>query len=318
MTFRHGPRVRGAAKFFTTSPRRVAQAFGLGLGLSVAGLAAWAAGARGNFVMPDAAPSEPPTYAAARAERSDSERITFVHYERHEGRRRHVADDDEDYRPHRHHAKLQASGIHFATLAPVGVAGAQPVCVRLCDGYFFPLPTSASDVASQGQACNSLCPDAPTEVYYRNGSEDIGAAVSATGKLYSALPVSMRYRTTSDETCTCHHSTVAYAPLRDPTLRHGDAIMTPAGFMVFRGVEGAPHGAGDFSAVDTAGLDKGERGALKEMERASLQPAHPTLRDWLLSQNAGPAMGPQAAARAPTQVAASAGGANKIRLLSWR
>ena len=47
---------------------------------------------------------------------------------------------------------------------------------------------------------------------------------------------------------------VAYAPLSDATLQRGDAIMTPAGFLVFKGVAGAPHGAGDFTALTKAAM----------------------------------------------------------------
>ena len=309
MTFRHGSR----------SPRRVIYAFGLGLALSVAGLAALAAGARGNFIqLNTGAASEPSANLHFRADRPEREAITIIRHNRHA--------QDDDYRPHRqHHARAASSVIRFAGMVQTP-PDSQTVCVRLCDGYFFPLPTAASDVVSQGQACNSLCPDAPTEVYYRNG-ENIEESVSASGKLYSALPVSLRYRAASDGTCACHRNTIAYAPLKDVTLKHGDAIMTPAGFLVFRGVEGVAHGANDFAALDGAGLVSGARGTLRAMERASLTPAHPTLKDWLLSQNAGPGLGPQVATRTSTQVAMSgpaiprapsASGDGKIQLLTWR
>ncbi len=321
MTFRHGPRSRGAAVLTSPKPRRVLSAFVLGFALSVAGLAALSAGiagARGPFV-PVAA------YEAATSDsgRYQAERIEIVRYDGSGTRRRHEY-GDEDLVRHRHHAAR--AGVHV-----LGESAAQslsqPVCVRLCDGYFFPLPTSASDYVSQGSACNSLCPDAPTEVFYRNGADKIEDSVSASGKPYSALPVSLRYRTTTDETCSCHRNTVAYAPLKDETLRRGDAIMTPAGFMVFRGVEGAPHGANDFAALDRAGLATDARGALTALERASLTPVHPTLKDWLISQNAPAGLGPQAALRAPTQLAMrapsswrapAAAGGGKIRLLTGR
>jgi hypothetical protein len=178
--------------------------------------------------------------------------------------------------------------------------------VRLCDGYFFPLST-AGGVGAETAACNSLCPDAPTEVYYRNSADRIEGAVSARGRLYSALPVSLRYRGTSDSTCTCHRDVVAYAPLRDATLRRGDAVMTPAGFMVFRGREAASHGPGEFVALGGAGFARPALGALRAMERASLTPTHPTLRDWLVSQ----------AGHAPVVAARTERNDGKIRLLVW-
>ena len=206
--------------------RQTLAAFLLGGAISIAGLAALASYpslAHGpftavnptGFLVPDAAPSHA-GFSFAAGERGTAhglrrERITVI-----------------------------AGGGERS--ASRGHAGAQPVCVRLCDGLFFPLSAAAGDVASQNAACNSLCPDAPTEVYYRNGADGIEGAVSAQGRPYTALPVSLRYRETSDNTCTCHRDVVAYAPLRDATLKHGDAVMTPAGFMVFRGHEAARTG----------------------------------------------------------------------------
>jgi hypothetical protein len=186
--------------------------------------------------------------------------------------------------------------------APFSYSGSQPVCVRLCDGYFFPLPVAANGVGAQTAACNSLCPDAPTEVFYRNGGDKIETAISAHGQLYTSLPVSLRYRGTSDNTCSCHRDVVAYAPLKDSTLRRGDAVMTPAGFMVFRGTEGAPHGAKDFTALSGAGLPTQARTTLQAMEKVSVAPVHPTLQDWLFSQ-----------ANPPARTAA---GDDKIRLVT--
>jgi hypothetical protein len=125
--------------------------------------------------------------------------------------------------------------------------------------------------------------------------------------------VSLRYRTTSDNTCSCHREVIAASPLRDLTLRRGDAVMTPAGFMVFNGAEGVPHGAGDFAALAKATLPAAERGALQALERVSLETRHPTLKDWLVSQ-AGAAT--TASARPPEKHASNE--SNKIRLLVWR
>jgi len=279
--------------------QRVFAAFLLGSAISVAGLAAIAANpsaAHGPFTAAN------PTVAVASMPLAGQATYSIVPVESRphgdgEGRRReHIS---------------VVSGRSEAH-ASRSYAGGQPVCVRLCDGFFFPLSAAAGDVASQDAACNSLCPDAPTEVYYRNGSDSIEGAVSAHGRLYTALPVSLRYRGTSDNTCTCHRDVVAYAPLHDATLKRGDAVMTPAGFMVFRGAEAASHGPGDFTALGGAQFGAGARGALQAMERASLTPTHPTLKDWLVSQVA-PA--PRIAARSPVPAER---GDNRIRVVVWR
>ena len=201
-----------------------------------------------------------------------------------------------------------------------GSAG-EPICVRLCDGYFFPVPVAA-DATAQAASCNTLCPDAPTDVYYRSSLDKVDDAVNAKGQPYTALPVSLRYRTTSDNTCSCHRDAVAYAPLQDTSLRRGDAVMTPAGFVVFEGVEGAPHGAGDFAALAKAPIETSQRVALLEMERASLPPARPSLAAWVASQTATRTAAAQPAVVLPPSVwtpnRVARAGDTKIRLMEWR
>jgi hypothetical protein len=313
MTFRHGARFHAAVSEPSRASRRVLSAFALGasLSLSVAGLAALAAGvagAHGPFVAPNAQAAAP-----------EAEHIAIVRYQASAvPRRRDVADDEDTSRRH------LGSTLRASLANVLSVGGHDPVCVRLCDGFFFPLPTAASDLVSQDADCNSLCPNAPTEVFYRNGSDRIESSVSAGGKLYTALPVSLHYRTKANDTCSCHRDAVAYAPLKDATLKPGDAIMTPAGFVVFRGVESAPHRAADFSALGAAGLAPSAKAPLQAMERASLTPIHPTLKDWLAMQNtpalafrAPPAqVALRAASPRPAPVAGASGG--KIRLLAWR
>ncbi len=144
------------------------------------------------------------------------------------------------------------------------------VCVRLCDGFFFPSATSAGG----DEACVAQCPDAPTARYTEPvGSDRIEDAVSTRGALYSALPVANRYRTTSDATCRCHRSLArgySAAVLNDPTLRKGDVVVTPKGFLVFQGVKTRSITPSDFVALSQArSLPKELRAALVAMERAS-------------------------------------------------
>lgn len=155
-----------------------------------------------------------------------------------------------------------------------GGSGGYAVCVRLCDGSFFP-----SNTASGGDAaCQSQCPDAPTALYMpRPGSDRIEDAVSTSGALYSALPVAGRFRTTTDETCTCHRGRADYLAmvLQDRTLRKGDAVMTPAGVVVYEGDgSGAPR-KGDFVAVaKERNLAANVRGYLAKMQSAPTDYGH--------------------------------------------
>jgi hypothetical protein len=143
------------------------------------------------------------------------------------------------------------------------------VCVRLCDGFFFPSATSSGG----DEACAAQCPDAPTARYTEPvGSDRIEDAVSTHGALYSALPVANRYQTTLDDTCRCHRSlTRDYSAslLNDPTLRKGDVVMTPKGFVVFQGAKTRSITSSDFVALSQARfLPKDLPAALLAMERA--------------------------------------------------
>lgn len=144
----------------------------------------------------------------------------------------------------------------------------KPVCVRLCDGFFFP----TASVSGGEAACAAQCPDAPTALYTMP-TDRIEDAVSSTGAPYSRLPVAKRYQTSFESTCTCHRDTVASRAkelLTDTTLRRGDVVMTANGFRVYEGRGYGPSGPGDFVALSKAlGLPKAERASLVAMERAS-------------------------------------------------
>ncbi len=143
----------------------------------------------------------------------------------------------------------------------------KPICVRLCDGSFFP----TASVDGGEAACAAQCPDAPTALYTMP-TDRIEDAVSATGAPYTKLPVAKRYQTSFNTTCTCHRDTVAANPLRelmaDTTLRRGDIVMTRDGFRVYQGEGYGPSSPRDFVALARARLPAAERIALLGMERA--------------------------------------------------
>jgi hypothetical protein len=148
-------------------------------------------------------------------------------------------------------------------------AAGRAVCVRLCDGFFFPSATSSGG----DEACAAQCPDAPTARYTEPaGSDRIEDAVSTRGALYAALPVANRYQTTLDNMCACRHARAggySESLLNDPTLRKGDVVMTPKGFVVFQGAKTRSIRSSDFVALSQArSLPKELRAVLVDMERA--------------------------------------------------
>ena len=112
-----------------------------------------------------------------------------------------------------------------------GSGGGQAYCVRTCDGRYFPI--SSSDRASRGETCNSLCPNASTEVFYGSAIDD---AATENGKPYSRLPNAFRYRSELVAGCTCNgKDPVGVAqidPEKDPTLRKGDIVAGANGLVV--------------------------------------------------------------------------------------
>lgn len=149
-------------------------------------------------------------------------------------------------------------------------SASHPVCVRLCDGAFFPLsPTSGSnDNEKYTSTCAGLCPDAATAVYLEpNGSDKIEDAVSTKEIPYTALPTALRFRTTIDSTCTCHREPAQQFPIMlDATLRKGDYVMTPRGLMVFTGSKHLPHVSSDFAPLANPTLPHDQSAALVAAE----------------------------------------------------
>jgi Protein of unknown function (DUF2865) len=84
--------------------------------------------------------------------------------------------------------------------------GSQAICVRTCDGGFFPLTVSArnGDPDQLTGLCQALCPNAAVSVYTRSPDGDISTAVSLQGDApYSDLPAALKFQKSFDPACTC-------------------------------------------------------------------------------------------------------------------
>jgi len=176
-------------------------------------------------------------------------------------------------------ARRTADGFELLPLiaprAPAARAAAapqpRPVCVRLCDGFFFPVPAPAAPNADPEGVCRALCPSAGVALYLLPVNSDrIEDAANLRGEPYSALPAAFRYRSVAAPTCGCRRAgEPGLAYWRDPTLKSGDAVMTADGIVVFRGgAGGVPYGAEAFAPVDSAPL-----GATRREEFGALKPA---------------------------------------------
>ncbi|MBV8663588.1 MAG: DUF2865 domain-containing protein [Hyphomicrobiales bacterium] len=84
-------------------------------------------------------------------------------------------------------------------------AGSKAVCVRSCDGSFFPVSYSAAagKLQSLDDMCHALCPNADVSLYTYPASGEIEQAVSINGARYMDSPTALKYRHSYDSTCSC-------------------------------------------------------------------------------------------------------------------
>jgi hypothetical protein len=88
-----------------------------------------------------------------------------------------------------------------------GAPGA--VCVRHCDGYFFPL-SGARSRSEANAMCQAQCPATETSVYYRRGAA-IASAFSQEGASYSQLPNAFAYQKSFNPECACRQPGESWA-----------------------------------------------------------------------------------------------------------
>jgi hypothetical protein len=103
--------------------------------------------------------------------------------------------------------------------------GSEVLCVRHCDGYFFPLNYSERGGASLSDFCKASCPNAEVSVYTRVPGEEIQTAVGLDGKPYTDLPAALKYQKSLDPACTCRAAGVSWAD----TLADAERILNDGG-----------------------------------------------------------------------------------------
>ncbi len=107
------------------------------------------------------------------------------------------------------------------------------VCVRTCDGYYYPISysTSQDKFAEDAQTCQATCPAAEVVLMSNPTGADINQAVSASGAPYSSLPNAFKYRTQLVPSCSCRQPGQSWAQalgqVRDTTVQSDDIVVTP-------------------------------------------------------------------------------------------
>jgi len=114
-------------------------------------------------------------------------------------------------------------------------AGSKAVCVRACDGAFFPVSYSAGSgrLDDLEEMCHALCPNADVSLYTYPASGEIEQAVSISGARYIDSPNALQYRKTFDSSCSCRRRGQSWAEaLANAEIKLGredktDIIVTP-------------------------------------------------------------------------------------------
>jgi hypothetical protein len=97
------------------------------------------------------------------------------------------------------------SGAPRQSYAPRPTGRLRTVCVRLCDGYYFPISNSSSrrDFYKDAQACQSRC-QSDSRLYYMSSSQPlIKHARDRRGFAYKDLKTAFLYRKKLSKSCTC-------------------------------------------------------------------------------------------------------------------
>lgn len=78
------------------------------------------------------------------------------------------------------------------------------MCVRTCDGYYFPISTSttSSRFKKDVRTCASMC-DAPTRLFYYPINGHPSHMKDLTGRPYTDLPTAFLYRSAYNSDCKC-------------------------------------------------------------------------------------------------------------------
>jgi hypothetical protein len=159
--------------------------------------------------------------------------------------------------------------------APVPRAEAAPAsayCVRVSDGFYFPVQAHAG--VTVAATCRTLCPATETRLYSGSG---IDHAVADDGSRYSDLPAAFLYRKTLVAGSTCNGRGpfgLARVDARsDPTLRPGDIVATAQGMVA---VSAMKNRRAEFTPAGSyRGLSKGYRDKLAETKIMPPNPGAP-------------------------------------------
>jgi hypothetical protein len=119
--------------------------------------------------------------------------------------------------------------------APMPTSTYRTVCVRTCDGFFFPLSfsTTQENFARDADRCQRTCPGTQAEMFaYPNPGGDMDQAVSINGEAYTSLANAFLYQKQFVKGCSCKPAGESWAQaLKDAdsgNAQSGDILVDEA------------------------------------------------------------------------------------------
>ncbi len=112
--------------------------------------------------------------------------------------------------------------------------GSEAICVRQCDGGFFPVSYSAyrGNLQDLNSLCQAQCPNAEAMVYTKSLWRDVETAVSIDGEPYANHPNALKFQKQRVAACSCKPPGVSWAQALEGAesllafQRHHDSILT--------------------------------------------------------------------------------------------
>ncbi len=145
--------------------------------------------------------------------------------------------------------KVKTAAAAAAAASPL--LSRRTMCVRVCDGYTFPvgLLRARADLSAHAAACEAQCPGAETRLYTLAPGQRLDDPANARsvqdGSPYRRLKTALLFRTRHVANCSCQgpdNIATRLPILLDPTLRAGDVVIDERGAaQAFAGTGRIPH-----------------------------------------------------------------------------
>lgn len=128
-------------------------------------------------------------------------------------------------------------------LPPEGSGSYTTMCVRMCDGFYFPVShrVPRSRFYRDADICRARCPNSEARLFYHSSSGgNMKDAVDLTGRAYARLPIAFQHRKRLVEGCGCKPEPWSV----EATIRHEGYAMAEG-----RSVPGRSHAGGSLTIV---------------------------------------------------------------------